>query len=265
VSFSDPIGHSRTEAAPPPPPDPKADAAGRKLLDDALAAKGGEAKLRAIKSIDMQAKGAISGQAQNGQTQSMDVTIQRRFAPPDKIRVDVEIKAPAGNVQIAYAVVAGAGWQQSPQGVADIPADQLAQLGQQLWTDPELVLLRHKDKGVEVRALPDQKVDGVDYSLVNLTSADKKNTVTLFIDKKTRLVKQLAYPDQGGVTFDLFDDYKDVSGIKVAHHRVNKNDLEMIDLTLTKVQLNAKIGDDAFTRPTGPSAGPKPPAGGATP
>jgi zinc protease len=260
VAFTDPIGHGQPEAAPPPPSD-KEQAAAKKILDDALAAKGGEAKVRAVKSVDMVAKGAISA-TQNGQTQSMDVTVQRRFASPDKIRVDVQIQAPPGLVAIAYAVTGTSGWQQSPQGVVDIPADQLMVLSQQEWTDPEFVLLRHKDKGATLRPLPDQKIDGVDCNVVNVTSADGKLTTTMFIDKQTHLIKQLAYPDQGGVTFDVFDDYKDVDGIKVAQHRINKNEVEAIDLEVQTIKLNEKLGDDVFARPKGPSAGPTPPAGG---
>jgi zinc protease len=260
VRYSDPIGGGNAAApdAAPLPPDPKAEAAGKKVLDDALAAKGGEAKLRAIKSIDMQAKGQISGKDQP----AMDIAIQRRVVLPDKIRVDVALSIPQGKVAIAYAVAAGAGWQQSPQGVNDIPADQLELLQRQEWTDPEFVLLRYKDKGATVRALPDQKADnGVEYALVNVTSADKRLTVTLFIDKTTHLLKQLAYPDQGGVTFDIFDDYKDVGGVKVAHKRQSKSDAEMLDLTVSAVKLGAAVPDDLFKRPAGASPGPKPAPG----
>ena len=259
VRYTDPIGGGNADQAAPPPPDPKAQAEGKRLLDEALAAKGGEAKLRAIKTIDMTAKGQISGKGQP----PIDIAIQRRVVLPDKVRVDVTLTTPMGPMAIAYAVAAGAGWQQSPQGVTDIPADQLELLERQQWTDPELVLLRHKEKGAEVRALPDQKgEDGADYTLVNVTSADKRKTVTIFLDKKSHLVKQLAYPDQGAVTFDVFDDYKVVDGIQVAHKRQSKNDVEQLDLAVSAVKLGSAIGGDAFARPSGPSAGPKPPADG---
>ncbi|HTJ42043.1 MAG TPA: insulinase family protein [Kofleriaceae bacterium] len=262
VSFTDPIGHPPQQTAQVPPPSDKDVAVAKKVLDDALAAKGGEAKLRALKSVDMTAAGSISA-TQNGQTQSMDVKVQRRFSQPDKIRVDVEIHAPMGTLAIAYAVVGKSGWQQTPQGVVDIPTEQLMLLAEQEWTDPEFVLLRFKDKGVVVRPLPDQKVDGVDCSVVNVTSPDQMS-VAIFIDKKTHLIKQLAYPDQGGVTFDVFDDYKAVDGIQVAQHRVNKNEAESIDLKVSDIKLNGKLGDDLFARPKGPTAAPAP-AGGAKP
>ena len=261
VEFTDAIG-AAPEVGPPPPPSDKEQAAGKKILDDALAAKGGEAKLRALKTVDFTATGTITGMGQDGKPQSMNVTVERRFAQPDRVRVDLGIDSPMGHIAIAYAANAKGGWQQSPQGVIDIDPEQVKALAQQQWTDPELVLLRYKDKGAVVRALPDQKVDNVDYSLVNISLPDAKLTVTIFIDKKTHLIKQLAYPDSGGVTFDVFDDYKVVDGIQVAQHRINKNEVESIDLTLSNVKLNEKMGDDVFARPAGAAPAPTPPPAG---
>ncbi|MCE9572163.1 MAG: insulinase family protein [Deltaproteobacteria bacterium] len=241
VKFTDPIGGGSGAVAPPPPVDPKAEAAGRAILDDALKAKGGADKLKALKGIDMKASGTITGQGQ-----TLDIEIERRFALPDQIRVDVTI---AHQIQVAYAVAKGAGWQKSPQGVADVPAEQLDQLDHQRWTDPEFVLLRHLEKGAVVRALPDQTDKGVAYALVNITSADGAHTVTLFIDKKTKLIKQLAYPDQGDVSFDMFDDYKDVGGIKIAHKRASKNGAEELSLTVDKIELNPAMDAALFARP----------------
>ncbi len=243
VRFTDPIGGGSGAApTPPPPADPKAEAAGRAMLDDALKAKGGAAKLTAITAIDMKASGTITGQGQ-----TLAIEIERRFAQPDKIRVDVTI---ANQIQVAYAVAGGAGWQKSPQGVADVPAEQLEQLEHQRWTDPEFVLLRHLEKGALVRALPDQSDKGVAYALVNITSADGAHTVTLFIDKKTKLIKQLAYPDQGDVSFDMFDDYKDVGGIQIAHKRASKNGAEELSLTVDKIEVNPTLDAALFTRPS---------------
>jgi hypothetical protein len=255
VSFTDPIGHPAELA--PAPPDAKQEAEARKILDQALAAKGGEAKLRALKTEEWTAKGTLMGLAPDGSKQSMNIEVHRRYAQPSKARIDIKLQAPQGDVSIAYAVTGDKGWQQSPKGVIDMPAEQLDLLAQQEWTDAEFVLLRYKDKGAVVRPLPDQSVDGVDLSLVNVTVPAAKLTVTLFIDKKTHLVKQLAYPAPGGITFDVFDDYKDVDGVKVAQHRINRSEeeekkqvVEEIDLTLSDIKLNAKLGDDVFARPS---------------
>jgi zinc protease len=255
VSYTDPIGHRPTESA-PPPPDPKAEAAGKALLDQAIAAKGGEAKLRAIKSIDMIAKGTAPIPTPDGTTQNADIQIERRFVAPDKVRNDIKISANGGTFELAYAIVGGVGWAKTPQGIGDLPADQLELQARQEWADADFVLLRYKDKGAEVRALPDQTIDGTAYALVNITSADDKHTVTLFIDKKTHLVRQIAYPDQGAVAFEILDDYKQVDGLMIPHHRVDKNDQQVLDLKLDSIKLNAKIADDVFARPAGGGAAP---------
>ena len=240
MAYTDPIG-PRAEPTAPPPPDPKAEAAGKKLIATAIKAKGGAAKLRSIKSISMTGKGTVAGGGQK-----LDIVISRKFVAPDKTRVDVTI---AGQIKIAYAVSGTVGWQKSPQGVVDIPHDQLELLERQVWTDPETILLHAEDKGAQVRALPDKAVDGVTYALVNVTSPDGKLTATLFFDKKTHLIKQLAYPDQGGVSFDVFGDYRTVDGIKVAFKRASKNEVESLDITLDDYKVNPKVDAGEFKRP----------------
>jgi zinc protease len=251
VSYAAPIGPDADLPPPPPPADPKAEAAGRKVLDEALAAKGGAARLAGVKSFILAAKGTLAAQGQ-----SVDVEVTRTIALPERMRIDLLLNA--GKVKIAYAFDGTGGWQHTPAGVGDIPADQVPALLRQRWLDPELILLRHRDKGAQVRALPDETVEGVVYKLVNVTSADRRHTATFYIDAKTKLVGRLAYPEQGGVTVDTFSDYRAVSGIQVAHKRTSQNlasdaktQGEAANLTVTKVEINPKLDAAVFARPAG--------------
>jgi zinc protease len=255
VSYAAPIGGSADLPPPPPPADPKAEAAGRKLLDEALAAKGGAARLAAVKSFTLAAKGTLVAQGQ-----SVDVEVTRSISVPDRMRIDLLLNA--GKVKISYAFDGAGGWQHTPAGVGDIPADQVPALIRQRWLDPELILLRYRDKGAVVRALADETVEGVLYKLVNVTSADRRHTATFYIDAKTKLVSRLAYPEQGGVTIDTFDDYRAISGIQVAHKRTSRNlaadakaEGEAANLVVTKVEINPKLAASVFERP---AAGSKP-------
>jgi zinc protease len=252
VSFTAPIGGAAAAGPPPAPPaDPKAEQAGRKLLDEALAAKGG-AKITGLKTLALSAKGTLTAQGR-----SVDIEVTRRLQLPDRMRIDLVLNA--GAVKIAYAFDGKGGWQSTPAGVEDIPADQVPSLARQRWLDPELILLRYREKGAQVRALPDETVDGVTYKLVNLTSPDRRNTATLYIDAKTKLIMRCAYPEQGGVTLDTYSDYRLVNGIQVAHKRVSRNvaegksAAEAADLSITKVEINPALDATTFTRPAGGS------------
>jgi len=239
VKFNDPVGAPAPRE--PTKVDPKQEQAARKLLDDALAAKG--KKIGQVKTLTMVASGSLTAQGQ-----PLDVTISRTFAAPDKMRVDVDIKKMKAT--FSYALDGEQGWQKAPDGsIADIPAADVATLAEQRWHDPEFVLLRPREKGTKVVPLPDDKMDGKAVSVINLQSADGKSTATLFIDKKTKLMVALAYPENGAVTVDSFDDYKDHGGIKIAHKRTSKSGKEKAELVIEKVEIDPKIDAAVFTRP----------------
>ncbi|MCA9674060.1 MAG: insulinase family protein [Myxococcales bacterium] len=236
VKFTDPIGEPVREL---PKADPAQEKAARALLADALVAKG--KKIASMKSLRMDADGTLSTQGQQ-----VPVTISRVFQAPDKMRVDLTLM---GSIQISYAIDGKTGWQAQNGQVEDIAADQLTTLEEQRWHDPEFVLLRPAEKGTKVLPLPDEDVDGKACSVINLTSADGANTATLFLDKKTKLLVQIAYPENGRVTIDSFDDYKDVGGIQIAHTRVSKSSGDSAELKVTKVEVDAAVDATLFARP----------------
>src|SRR5262249_40312988 len=104
VSFTDPITAEVKEPA--APVDPKALTAAKALLDQAVAAKGGKAKLDASKTLKLHATGTTTIQGR-----ALPVEIDRVFVVPDKMRIDAEI---AKQVKVIVAVDGKAGWQSSP-------------------------------------------------------------------------------------------------------------------------------------------------------
>ncbi len=241
VRFTDPIGAPSAE---PRKVDAKAEQAARKLLDQALAAKG--KKVATLKTLKMVAKGTLTAQGM-----PLAVNISRTFQAPDKMRVDLEVDVPDMGVQkISYALDGDTGWQRAPDGsVDDIPAGEIAVLVEQRWHDPEFILTRHLEKGTVVTPLPDETVDGKTYAAVNLLSADGVSTATLYLDKKTKTLMKLAYPEGGRVTVDTFSDYKDVDGVKIAHKRVSESGGEAAELEIQSVEIDPKVDASVFTKP----------------
>ncbi len=239
VAFDKPIGPQPAAADTPVKVDPKAAEAGKKLLDAALAAKGGD-KLLGLKSLRMVATGQLQAQGQ-----TVDVEFDRKLVLPGSMRMDIQI---AKQFDIAIAVVGDAGWQKSPAGVEDIPASQMPALALQRWIDPELVLTRHRDKDTAVALLAPTKLDGRDVEVVKL-STTKGFEATLYLDAKTKLVVQSRYPNGGDETVETFSDYKVVDGIQVAHRRTSKSAAESADLTVTKVEINPTVDPAIFKRP----------------
>jgi zinc protease len=243
VRYSDAIGAPLP--AEPIEVDPKEEKAARKVLDDALAAKGKKAaKLAGLK---ITAKGTLTAQGT-----PLDVEIVRTFQAPDKMRVDLEVDVPGMGVQsISYALDGKKGWQSVPPdgAISDIPDEDISVLIEQRWHDPEFILLRHKEKGTIVQPLPDETVDGKACAVVHLVANDSKSEATLYIDKKSKMLVQMAYPESGRVTVDSFDTYKDVGGVQIAHHRVSKSGEESAELTIETAEVNPKVDAATFSKP----------------
>lgn len=239
VRFDAPIGPQPEAAA--APVDPTTAAAGLKVLDAALAAKGGD-KVVKLKGLRMSGTGKLEAQGQ-----TVDVELTRTLALPDRMRMDIKI---AKQFEISFALDGGkGGWTRSPGGVEDLPAAQRPELERQRWVDPELVLLRHRAPGAKVALLPAEKLDGKAADVVQVTSADGKHSTKLYFDPASKMLIAQRYPSGAGETYERFSDYKDVGGIKIAHKRVSTAAGEKSDLTVGKVELDPAIPADTFAKP----------------
>lgn len=236
VSATDPIGPQPEAKA----IDPAAATAGVKLLDAAIAAKGGD-KVKKLASLKMLAEGVLASQGQR-----VDVAFERTLVMPDKMRMDIEL---GHQFKIAFVVAGDRKWSSTPQGIEDLPPEQLPELERQRWVDPELILTRYLEPGAKVEALPGKTVDGVAVDVVRVTSADRRFTATLAFDKKTHMLVESRYPGAGGETVDTFGDYRAVSGVQIAHRRRSEGGGEKSELTITKVEIDPTVADSVFDRP----------------
>lgn len=250
VAFTDPV--SAPYVPPEVPVDAKAAAAMRKLIDDALAAKGGKARLAAIKAFKLTATGVttISGQ-------SLPVEISRVFVLPDKMRIDATLKPPNAprEVLVSVAVSGKSGWQRGPDGqtgkyaVLEITGNALATIDFERWREPELILLKAAEPDAKLTPLADETVDGKPCAVVKLRSPFTDVDVTLYIDKKTKLVSRMTYSDGGNTENDDFSDYRDVAGLKVAYKRTTNGGGRSTALDLKAVELDPKIDPTLFDKP----------------
>ena len=240
VSYTDPIGPQLVTA--PIVVDAKAGAAAKALLDSALMAKGGEAKLRALKSLRMKASGTTLIQ---GQTVAIDLT--RTLVLPDKMRIDAELNLGQKFV-VAIGIDGNKGWNQEPTGVVEMPPEAFASIAFERWRDPELILLRYLDKGVVVAPLSDDKIAGRGQAVVRLTSPMGVN-VTIFIDRESKMISRISFEEGGSISVDDFENYKAVNGIMVAHTRTSTAPGRTTKVKLTSIEFDPTIDPKVFTKP----------------
>jgi predicted Zn-dependent peptidase len=239
VAYTDPIGPQPDSG----PVAPTVAAAAIKVLDAALAAKGGD-KVKHMRSLVIEAEGKLASQGQ-----LIDVAFRRTLVMPDNMRMDITL---AGQYQIAFALAGARQWSSGPGGVDDLPAEQVPELEKQRWVDPELVLVRYLEPGARVEALAGGTIDGNPVDVVRVTSKDRKFSATLAIDRKTQLLVESRYAGPGGDTIDRYADYRDVGGVKIAHRRLSEGGGEKSDLTIKKVEIDGDVPDALFDRPAAP-------------
>jgi len=250
VAFSDPITAPVRE--PEGPVDPKAAAAARKVVEEALAAKGGKGKLTSLKAFKLTATGTTTIQGQ-----SAPVEISRVLVLPDQMRIDATIKplnAPR-EIVISVGVSGQTAWQRGPDPkgngdvVTDITGSDLAPVAFERWREPDLILLKAADPAARLAPGPDETIDGKAYAVVKLRSPFGDLDVSLYIDKKTKMVGRMSYTDGGNVENDDFADYRDVGGLKVAYKRTTASAERLTALELKTFELDPKVDPSVFAKP----------------
>ncbi|HWO19134.1 MAG TPA: pitrilysin family protein [Kofleriaceae bacterium] len=257
VSFAEMI--TPPEPGAEAPVDPKAAEAARKVIDEALAAKGGKARLLAMKGFKMVATGTTS--APRGG--SVPVEIERLFVLPDKMRIDATLD---GKVKVTIAVNGRAGWQLAPdptgqgQALTEFSPAEIAQIEVERWREPELILLKAAEPNAKVSLAPDESLAGAPHAVVKLGTPFPGLEIALYIDRKTKLVSKMVYSEGRSAQTDVFGDYKVVGGLKIAHQRQSTGDRET-KLEIKTVELDPKIDPKLFDKPVGaPAAAPAPAA-----
>jgi zinc protease len=250
VAFTDPI--TAPMKLPDVVVDPKTAAAARKVVEEALAAKGGRAKLTGLKALKMMAAGTTTIQGT-----SVPVEISRVFVFPDKMRIDATLKPPRApkDVVISIGVVAQTGWQRGPDpktndyAISDITGAALQTINFERWREPELILIKASEPDAKLSPAPDETIDGKSYTVLKLRAPFADVDVSLYFDKKTKMVARMSYTDGGATEIDDYSDYRDVGGVKFAFKRTSSGDGRATALEVKSIEIDPTIDPAVFNKP----------------
>jgi zinc protease len=212
------------------------------LLDQAIAAKGGLDKLRAIKTII--ARQTLSNPAVEGVSTETTNYIQY----PDRFRI--ETRVPDGIIIQAYD--GSQAWMKDPRGLRDAP-ELVREARASLRRDTISLLLAAKDGLLTPRVLPDVRdaTGRVDRALE--VSGKDLNPVILYIDPVTSLVHKQIYASEAPgrpLVEEQFSDYRDVDGLQIPFAASRKLGPQAVERHATEVRINAPIDPAQFKRPT---------------
>jgi len=216
------------------------------IIDAAIAAHGGLQRLQAVKNIVTESHSFEH--FPDGDVQ--DEGRSKAYFYPDKFRSDWEIDGNVGGLifdgHSLFRVTDGDAKPVPPQEVTSY----LIFFRDSLFREPIWLLPALAKGDIPVQYAGAEEVKGIPTEVLRVTQPSGKK-LKVFISKETHYVVQFSYEVGigGGVenVVAFFEDYRDVDGVKVAHHRATKNG-EYRQILITDIELNAEI-DEALFRP----------------
>ena len=214
------------------------------LIEKNINAKGGRAKIEAVKTMRMTGKMAMG--------QGMEAPITMELARPNKMRMEFVFQGMTG----VQTYDGKEGWSLSPfMGKTDpepMSGQQLEQVAEQ--ADFDGPLFNYKDKGHKVEYVGKEDLEGTPAHKLKLTKKngdighiwlDAEHFLELKASGKTNVNGQ----EIEGETW--FGDYKEVGGVMMAHS-VESKAAGMpggMTITIDKVEVNPELAADRFGKP----------------
>ena len=244
-------------AAPPAEPVPKASEAdtvkAKEILAAAVDAYGGLEKLQAVKNIVIETR-ATANSPTRGQ---MQIETTSYYLYPDKFRQDFKISP---GVQMGYLFdgVSAFGYvfdDVSGMNIQPLSLGRANAFKDTVFREPLWLLTNLSQNEIPIQYGGTGEVDGKPADIL-LVPQPTTRILQLFVSQETHYIVKFIHREttEAGVTADretFMDDYRDVEGIKVAHHIVQKiEDQVLSDSRVTRVILNAEeIDASVFQEP----------------
>jgi hypothetical protein len=213
----------------------------RLLLDQAIAAKGGLEKLRAVKTIVARQK--LSNPVVEGQSTETTNYIQY----PDQFRIEMQL--PDGAVVQAYD--GAQAWTKDRRGTREAP-ELVREARASLRRDTISLLLAAKDGSLTPRVLPDVKDAAGDIHRALELSGKDFNPVILYLDPGTSLLRKQVYTSEAPgrpLIEEQFADYREIGGIQIPFTASRKLGPQVVERRATDVKINVPIDPAQFRRP----------------
>ena len=234
----------------PPSESPKgaqnADPNVKQIINTAIAAHGGLEKLQAVKNIVIESHSFEH--FPDGDVQ--DEGRSKAYFYPDKFRSDWDVDGDRGGLifdgNSLFRLTDGEAKPVSSEEVVSY----LIFFKDSLFREPIWLLPALTKGDISVQYIGAEEVKGISTSVLRVTQPSGKK-LKVFISKETHYIVQFSYEVGIGEGVEnvtaFFEDYRDVDGVKVAHHRATKNG-EYRQILVTDIELNAEI-DEALFRP----------------
>jgi hypothetical protein len=225
----------------------------RAVLDRAIAAHGGAEKLARYTAATMK----IRGRLHNARGETCDFT-GVTAAVPRKLRVEVHLTVEGRDHRTVQVLNGKQGWVARNDQVQPMSKEQLDEEQEHLYVGVVSHLVALRGKRYTMTTLGEGNIRGRDAVGVCVRHKGRRD-VNLYFDKATGLLMRtecLAKDvESGGREFmvqTLYDDYRPVEGVQVAHRFIIRRDGRLyVQSQAVEVKVAEKLDDRLFARPGG--------------
>jgi hypothetical protein len=234
-----------------PPVRADEDATLREVIDRAIKAGGGLDNLTKFKASVTKQKGKVH--TPGG---ALSFTSESSIQLPDRLRSEQHIKVGDMQFTVLVIVAGNKGWFQLMGKTDAMNKDMLDESKEQLNAANISQLACLQDKEYKLSSLGEVKVG--DRPAIGIRVERKGyRDVNLFFDKDRSLLLKLETRGkdfmQGGqeyTTTTLYDDYKKVEGMMVAHKvTIERDGKPYVETETTELKISEKLDDSLFEKP----------------
>jgi zinc protease len=209
------------------------------MLDKAIAAKGGLAKLQGIKTVH--SEGTMIVTDING---PVPFKVVANIEYPDRFRIDADM--PGGKVAQVYST--GRYWVIDPDGKTnEMPEEGRPAIKASVQRDLIAVLVKAAAGKLVVR-----EVDSEEAVLAGLEiSGTDMAPLTLFINRSNGLIDRARYAGPDGRVEERYADYRSVDGIQIPFHTVvRRAGMTSIERDVRTIKFNVPLAPGIFEKPS---------------
>lgn len=222
----------------------------RRILDKAIQAAGGDAKLAKFKAFTSKGKGKI-----NIMGSEIEFTFDVAVQPPKQVRRHIEADVSGTKFERTYVLNSDKGWVTTMGNTDEMSPEQLAVEREDLYAGWVTTLEPLKNASFQLAPLPEIKVGDRPAVGVKVSQRDHKD-VSLYFDKDKGLllkVQRRATDAMTGQEFDqetVYSDYKVENGMPHARRQKTKRDgNDFLDIEVTESKPVERLDANLFAKP----------------
>jgi len=197
----------------------------KEIVEKAIKAHGGAENLAKLKAVTSKGKGNIYIM---GMGFPFKVTIHMQV--PEKARTEVKLDLGGKEVEIVEVITGDKGWERVEGMTKAVEGKELELARDGLYPSYLSMLTPMlKDKDIQLKALPESKVDGK-AALGLKVSSKGHSDMEFYFDKTSGLLVKLVRPGQDPVSKnavkqeEIYSDYKAVEGVQQPFHMLVNHD-----------------------------------------